>query len=574
MEKMTLFASTVPSRSARPVWLLHEMGMVDAVNIHYVDFFKGQHKSPEFLKVNPLGQVPALSDGDFQLSESIAIMHYILKKLYQEGRFVPYDNTQRAIYDTCLCLTANDMDNSVIRAFAMTQFSPPENHNKGLLEYWKDIFTNQCVPVLTQFLTDSEFLCGPQFTVADIVVGFTLNAANVLGWLKPGTPVYSYWLRLAHRPAFQKAMMTEGKQLPAAPPAPQTKQRLYKLSSKPILYTNPNTRGQRIVWLINECGLSGSVEIKNIDLTKGEHKSPDYLKIHPGGVLPCLTDGDFTLTESGAILSYILRRFNKWGEFASYDPKGMGVWEKILFFTLGSIDGSILEAAKHYFLSKILKIIPFDGTKLEYFKGGWNSAAPIMDKILGESVYSTGDKFQAVDCLLGQSLSLAVQSFPDWCRDYPNILDYVERLKKRKGYQLTWPKPKPTLFHDPISRSSRVTWLIEEANLNDEVDIKEVKLLQGEHKKPEFLKVNPAGLIPALIESDGYTLSESVAICQYLLEKYGKADQWIPTDLKERGLHHKFIMLTIGTADPLTFDSFVHILFTPPDKYDYDFKKK
>jgi len=453
MDKITLYASTIPSRSSRPIWLLQEMGAIDAVNIIYIDFMKGEHKSPEFLKVNPRGQVPALVDGDLCLTESIAIMHYIVKKLYQEGRFVPYDNAQRAIYDACLCLTANDMDNYVLGAFGMTYFTPQANQNKGLLGYWKDSFTNQCVPVLNQYLTDSEFICGSQFTIADMVVGFTLNAANALGWLTHNTITYNYWCRMAHRPPFQKAMQTEGKDLPPVPATPATKQRLYKLSTMPVLYNNPATRGQRIVWLINECGLNNSIEIRNIDLAKGEHKSPEYLKVHPGGVVPCLVDGEFSITESGAIMSYVLRRFNKWGEFAPFDIKVMAQWERILYFTLGSVDGSILEAGKHWFLSKQLGYIPYDQTRMDFYKNQWNSTAPVLDLILSQNTYSVSDNFQGVDCVLGLSLTQASQWFPDWFKDYPNILEYVDRLKKRKGYNLTWPKPKPKLFHDPISRS-------------------------------------------------------------------------------------------------------------------------
>ena len=45
-----------------------------------------------------------------------------------------------------------------------------------------------------------------------------------------------------------------------------------------------------------------------------------------------------------------------------------------------------------------------------------------------------------------------------------------------------------------------------------------VKLREGEHQKPEFLKINPIGKIPA-IEDDGFTLFESNAICRYLADK-------------------------------------------------------
>uniref|UniRef100_A0A6B2L7T1 GST N-terminal domain-containing protein n=1 Tax=Arcella intermedia TaxID=1963864 RepID=A0A6B2L7T1_9EUKA len=328
---------SAPSRAARPIWLLHEMQAIDSVVIRPVNMQHGEHKSPEFLKINPLGVVPALVDGDFCLGESIAIMHYLLKRLYQEGRFVPFDLAQRAIYDTCLCLAGSDLDNAVLRVFGMKFFTPPEQHNQSLFDYYKYSFDTQSIPVLTKFLTDSEFLCGQQFTTADIAVGYTLHAANALGWLKEHEVVYNYYLRLAHRPAFQAALLSEVQieALPPAPPSPVTKPKVSNLSTRPVLYTHPATRGQRVIWTLHEAGIYDKVDIKTIDLTKGEHKSPEYLKIHPGGVLPCLVDGDFVVTESGAIIMHLLRKFNKWGELGQFDLKGNALWERALFLTLG-----------------------------------------------------------------------------------------------------------------------------------------------------------------------------------------------------------------------------------------------
>jgi glutathione S-transferase len=50
-----------------------------------LEFSKGQHKTPEFLRLNPRGKVPTLKDGDFVINESIAIMAYLDRK-YAEPR--------------------------------------------------------------------------------------------------------------------------------------------------------------------------------------------------------------------------------------------------------------------------------------------------------------------------------------------------------------------------------------------------------------------------------------------------------------------------------------------------------
>jgi len=163
------------------------------------------------------------------------------------------------------------------------------------------------------------------------------------------------------------------------------------------------------------------------------------------------------------------------------------------------------------------------------------------------------------------------QLFPQYLAPYEKIRAYCEHLRERPSFLLTWPKPKPTLFHDPVSRSNRVMWFLEEAELVDQVQIKEVKLRQGEHKTPEFLKLNPAGQVPALVEPDGFALSESIAICLYLLDRFGKTEEWIPNDPKLRGQCFKFLFLAAGSADSYTYDAIVHLLFTPPDKLNQNY---
>ena len=60
---------------------------------------------------------------------------------------------------------------------------------------------------------------------------------------------------------------------------------------------------------ISELGVTDKLALKNLDMGKEEHKSAEYKKIHPLGQLPSLTDGPFSLFESGALLLYIGETF-------------------------------------------------------------------------------------------------------------------------------------------------------------------------------------------------------------------------------------------------------------------------
>src|ERR1039457_1163771 len=86
------------------------------------------------------------------------------------------------------------------------------------------------------------------------------------------------------------------------------------------------------------------------------------------------------------------------------------------------------------------------------------------------------------------------------------------------------------IYGFPNTRSTRATWALEEAQADYEFIL--VNLSKGEHKKPEFLKVNPGGKVPALVDGD-LVLTESAAICTYIGEKF-PASGLVPTQAVER----------------------------------------
>ncbi|MBO9409346.1 glutathione S-transferase [Shimia sp. R9_1] len=59
----------------------------------------------------------------------------------------------------------------------------------------------------------------------------------------------------------------------------------------------------------------------------------------------------------------------------------------------------------------------------------------------------------------------------------------------------------------------------------------DLDMAAGAHKAPDFLKISPFGLVPA-IEDDGYTLADSNAILVYLVKTYAPDSDWLPADPK------------------------------------------
>jgi glutathione S-transferase len=73
------------------------------------------------------------------------------------------------------------------------------------------------------------------------------------------------------------------------------------------LYSWPSSSGTRIAWALEELGVS--YEYVQLDATKLEHRTPQYLAVNPHGKVPGLTDGELTFFESGAILLYLGEKY-------------------------------------------------------------------------------------------------------------------------------------------------------------------------------------------------------------------------------------------------------------------------
>lgn len=97
------------------------------------------------------------------------------------------------------------------------------------------------------------------------------------------------------------------------------------------------------------------------------------------------------------------------------------------------------------------------------------------------------------------------------------------------------------LYEFAPTRSIRVRWTLQELGVPFESEI--VRVSDGENQSPEFLAVNPAGKLPALVDGD-FVLTESTAIVRYLAEKYPESRFW-PTGLRERAEADRWMMFAV-----------------------------
>ena len=102
-----------------------------------------------------------------------------------------------------------------------------------------------------------------------------------------------------------------------------------------VLYGNPKSPPCRTVTLIMD-KLDLKYEYKILEMYKGDHLTPEYLKLNPQHTMPLLMDGDFKLAESRAIICYLAEKFDTKG--ALYPKDNSQLKAKInerLYFDLG-----------------------------------------------------------------------------------------------------------------------------------------------------------------------------------------------------------------------------------------------
>jgi glutathione S-transferase len=116
------------------------------------------------------------------------------------------------------------------------------------------------------------------------------------------------------------------------------------------------------------------------------------------------------------------------------------------------------------------------------------------------------------------------------------------------------------LYGSSMSRAGRSLWALEEAGVKFE------QVTVGETRKPEYLKINPNGHVPAL-DDNGTIIWESMAINLYVAEKYGKAPLW-PSTVEGHGACYQWSLWAITEVETPMLDLVYHRMMLPADQRD------
>ena len=168
-----------PTRSIRARWVLQELGEeFEAVTVNLA---AGDHRRPQFLKINPAGRVPALVDGDLVITKSVAIVLYLAERDAQR-RFLPRDIALCSQVYRWLLFAATELEQPLWRIARHTALYPEEMRLPAELPLARQDFAEMAA-VLERHMKDRQFVVGDVVTVADFVLAYTLDRANEVGVL-------------------------------------------------------------------------------------------------------------------------------------------------------------------------------------------------------------------------------------------------------------------------------------------------------------------------------------------------------------------------------------------------------
>lgn len=188
----------------RPFWTLEELGIdYELVKMPLWPRFNYDG----YLKINPLGTVPALTDGSFTMTESAGIAQYLVDKYGKESSLgVSVDEACYGEYLNWLHRSDATLTFPQTLVLRYSVFEKPERRQPQIVDDYTKWFLSR-LRCVEDALQDKDYLCGDRFTIADICVHYALylGRMNKLD-TNFGPKTSDYLERLMERPAFKRCL--------------------------------------------------------------------------------------------------------------------------------------------------------------------------------------------------------------------------------------------------------------------------------------------------------------------------------------------------------------------------------
>jgi glutathione S-transferase len=188
------------------LWIAEELGL--AYEHVPVEIGEAGARTPEFLALNPNGRLPLIVDGDFVLSESLAITLYLAKK-YSHGALYPAALEAEARVWQWSFWALAEVDRGVNIWSLHAVRLPPDERDAALRDEALKLLAAP-FKVLDAAVAGGAYLLGPDFTVADLNVAAVISRAVDMD-LAPWPHLQNWLTRCLDRPAARQALALKAK---------------------------------------------------------------------------------------------------------------------------------------------------------------------------------------------------------------------------------------------------------------------------------------------------------------------------------------------------------------------------
>jgi glutathione S-transferase len=186
-----------------------------------------------------------------------------------------------------------------------------------------------------------------------------------------------------------------------------------------IFYTNPQSRGRIVRWMLEEIGAPYETEVIAYDQLKSER----YLAVNPMGKVPAVRHRGHVVTECAAICAYLADVFPEAGLGPRDDEKAD--YFRWLFYAAGPVEAAVSNRAAGW-------EVPADKERM-FGYGNTDRVIAVLDELFSLRDYVCGDRFTAADVYLGSQIMFPMQfgMLPE--RD--SFVRYRDRLQAREAYK-------------------------------------------------------------------------------------------------------------------------------------------
>jgi glutathione S-transferase len=186
-----------------------------------------------------------------------------------------------------------------------------------------------------------------------------------------------------------------------------------------IFYTNPQSRGRIVRWMLEEVGQPYETEIIAYDQIKSER----YLAVNPMGKVPAIKHGRHVVTECAAICAYLADVFPQANLGPREDEKAD--YYRWLFYAAGPLEAAVSNKAMGW--------VPTPERERMFGYGNFDKVVAVLDELFSLRDYVCGDRFTAADVYVGSHIMFGMQF--ELLPEKESFTRYRDRLTAREAHK-------------------------------------------------------------------------------------------------------------------------------------------